>query len=692
MASLLDVVETDDARPLPSSGPAPRRVLPGDPVQRVGWTLAALTVVFLGLRLWAGSPLYAAANVTGVALTLGGLLACAGAWTLRGPWARRAQVALVALWAVGLAGFGLLYITGQPGYGTDALAFNQRAAELLLDGVNPYAVSLADSLDRFLVPEQYHTWLLDGGAVERLSYPALSFLVYVPGLLLGGGMQLAFAVNVAAWIATVALLFVLLPARLRWAALVLGTLTSFVDFALGGVTDMVFLPFLVLAVWRWDRFGDPAERSWARWAGPVALGLAMCVKQTPWFALPLLLVGVAFEAHRRDPVGWWQTPARYGATVAAVFAAVNLPFVVWAPADALGGMLTPFLEPTVPAGQGIIALALFQGLGGQLALFKLAGLAAVPLAVGAFALGYRWLKPALLPLVALVFFWSTRSFASYLIDLLPAALVAGATVRAAPASATLGRLRGVGRVAVGATALVFAAAVLLALRSPQPLQLAVVDVQTTGQQQSVRQITVEVRNVSGTVLRPTFSVLAGQYLSRAWLPDGDVAVAPGASRRITLRAPNQQAMPSLEGGWTVTAFTRGPDALSSSSNVPAVTDRLTIGPSTINRPVAVGTPFTLDVQLRDRLGAPRRQAGVPVSLGQVIYTQDGILGGETRIAGRPIGQSPVTVATDVRGVARFVIVGETADEAPTWFQAWIDPDDAPPHAYSGQLAVRFVER
>ncbi len=53
--------------------------------------------------------------------------------------------------------------------------------------------------------------------------------------------------------------------------------TTYTDYLLGGVTDSLYLPFVLLAVWRWDRYRDPDERGTARWAGPLALGAAMAV-------------------------------------------------------------------------------------------------------------------------------------------------------------------------------------------------------------------------------------------------------------------------------------------------------------------------------------------------------------------------------------------------------------------------------
>ena len=112
----------------------------------------------------------------------------------------------------------------------------------------------------------------------------------------------------------------------------------------------------MLAVWRWDRYGGGRTLGLPAWIGPVALGLACSIKQGPWFCVPFLMVGVALEARRagRSP---FRCGARYGATVVAVFAAVNLPFIIWNPSSWLHGTLTPFIEPLVADGQGLVSLA-----------------------------------------------------------------------------------------------------------------------------------------------------------------------------------------------------------------------------------------------------------------------------------------------------------------------------------------------
>ena len=135
----------------------------------------------------------------------------------------------------------------------------------------------------------------------------------------------------------------------------------------------MFLPFLVMAVWRWDRYGRPSEPGLARWIGPISLGVACAIKQTPWFAVPMLVTGVFLEARLRGcaPI---RLCLRYLLTVLAVFAAVNLPFLAWHPGAWLHGTLIPLTGGLVADGQGLVTLATHGLTGGvNLKMLSLAG-------------------------------------------------------------------------------------------------------------------------------------------------------------------------------------------------------------------------------------------------------------------------------------------------------------------------------
>ena len=242
-------------------------------------------------------------------------------------------------------------------YTTDSGAFNQVAAHLLVHGSNPYTSSLASASNLLQTPVDYWTYTAAGGHVTAVSYPAGSFLMEVPALLLGFHHQIVDWMDLLAWLVTGALIFVLLPSSLRWVGPLLVAVPIYADVFGSGGTDAAFLPFLVLAVWRWDRFCAGRGAGLARWVGPIALGLACSIKQTPWFCVPFLAVGLFLEARAsgRRPV---PIVAGYLAIVAGVFVAVNLPFIIWQPAAWARGTVLPFDRPLVADGQGLVTLAL----------------------------------------------------------------------------------------------------------------------------------------------------------------------------------------------------------------------------------------------------------------------------------------------------------------------------------------------
>ena len=163
--------------------------------------------------------------------------------------------------------------------------------------------------------------------------------------------------------------------------------------------------------------------------GPVALGVACSIKQTPWFCLPFLVLGLWIEA-RQDGRPPGRVVLRYLAIVVSVFAAVNLPFILWEPAAWARGTLLPFLTPLIPDGQGLVTLALHGvARGVSLPLLTVASGALVLLTLLlAFVVWYPAMKRIWMLVLPVIFFVAPRSLSTYLLDLLPAALVAAVSV------------------------------------------------------------------------------------------------------------------------------------------------------------------------------------------------------------------------------------------------------------------------
>jgi hypothetical protein len=323
-------------------------------------------------------------------------------------------------------------------YHNDAIALNECAARLVLQGRDPYlSLDIFDcyarlgigadrttplKLGEFAKVAVYPTddqldaaWDLrarEGGSgnvefVSRPSYPALSFLLIVPFVALGWDANRLYLLCL---LAAMALVVLRTPIGMRPFMLtaVLGA-ASLAAFTVGGSADPLYaLPLAASWLWR--------ERRWSA----LAYGIAAATKQLAWFFAPFYLIAVV-------TMHGWREGLRRAGIAAAVFVATNLPFVVAHPGDWLEGVTTPISDPMFPRGAGIIFLGTNGGLpllpsGVYLALEALCGLACL-----AVAWRSRRSSPELGVVLALVpLFFASRSLFSYffLIPLFAAAAVA----------------------------------------------------------------------------------------------------------------------------------------------------------------------------------------------------------------------------------------------------------------------------
>jgi uncharacterized membrane protein len=696
-----DLTDFQSRRPLP---PVPRsvrnlRVHTDNTGTRMGWTVASLLLLTLGVQAWGSSYLFAGAAFAGVAMVPLALFAMVRCWTTEDGAGSWVQGSVVAGTVVYVALATVQGIINAPFYGTDAVAFGQYAAELAAKGQNPYSASMLPSLLQYHVPFIYNTHFLDGHAMAQMSYPAGNFIMYMPFALLGWTTQMAVVVDVAFWIISGVMLWRLLPNSTRFAAPIVMGAPIYLSFAIGGVNDTLYMPFLLLAVWRWDRYADSDERGPARWLGPIAIGLAMAIKQTPWFVFPFLLIGIVLEARGPDGIRW-RTPIRYALIAGGVFFAINAPWIMMDPVAWYNGSIAPLTAAFIPQGQGLINLSLAAGLGGgNLGYYTLAGAAWVLLCLLAMMLRYGQMKRVWMILIIGSFFFTPRSFGNYLMMMLPAALVAAATVRpvtemwAAPMASRFRRPASGLLIAALAGSL---GAAVLAVVAPSPLAMTVQSLHTNGQKMSVLDVTVAITNRTDSTLTPHFTINSNGYPTNFWYPQGSTSgntsttLAPHATQTVTLHAPDTSSMPGVNSPFQVFAYTQGPNAISSTSPYVPTPTSVTLTPTAFDKPIAVGTPVQITAQLTDRIGRNVRKAGVRLSLGQVIYAEAGLLGGESSINGKPQGASPGFAVTDANGAATFTVVGKQARNDPTYFQSWITGDEhGAPSGYSSIVSVQF---
>lgn len=281
-------------------------------------------------------------------------------------WAVVCVMALVGIsW---LAAVPRAHASDWTPYHNDAIALNECAARLYLDGRDPYAAldiftcyaRLGLGPDR-TTPLRQGLFARDGvyptddeldavwasrshastAQVEfesKPSYPALSFVLIAPFVALGIDTNIVY---ILCLVAAMGLVLLRAPASLR-PFLFTGLLgaASLAAFTVSGSADLLFAVPLVLS-WLWR------ER---RWSG-LAFGVACAIKQIAWFFAPFYIIT---DLTRYG----WRHAARRSAEAGAVFALSNLPFVLDDAGAWLRGVSAPLADPMFPRGAGLIFLAI----------------------------------------------------------------------------------------------------------------------------------------------------------------------------------------------------------------------------------------------------------------------------------------------------------------------------------------------
>lgn len=256
----------------------------------------------------------------------------------------------IAWLAVACLGFWIFaaFLT-QPQYrqfGTDAILFGQYGADLVLDGVNPYAHSMAPAFDRYAIDLRYVTYRIDGSIVYSYSYPGGSILLFTFAEVIG-------LPNIN-WLSLVVLGFttayLVAEADGPWKFASIGIIIAcqeYVMFSSGGVFDIMYVfPLLIgMKYWKMESYHRAA----------FAVGFAFSVKQIPWLIGPFVAIWI-YKRHSdlsalREHV---TTTLGYGF---AGFLLPNLPFLTH-PGAWLKGVVTPVAGGAPLTSQGVTLTSL----------------------------------------------------------------------------------------------------------------------------------------------------------------------------------------------------------------------------------------------------------------------------------------------------------------------------------------------
>ncbi|HUQ17932.1 MAG TPA: hypothetical protein VM070_09110 [Candidatus Saccharimonadales bacterium] len=309
-------------------------------------------------------------------------------------------------------------------YHNDAIALNECAARLLLEGRDPYTdLRLFPCFEALGIGGDRTTPLQRGlfaavpvypsddeidmawsaraadpsGNVEfegRLSYPSLSVVLIAPWVALGWDSNVLYLLCL---LGAMGLIVAKAPAGLRPFALTgLFAAACLEAFTVGGSADLLYaLPLVAAWIWR--------ERGWSG----LLLGLAVATKQIAWFFVPFYLIAVVA---RQGP----RVAAQRAVASLGIFVLANLPFVLHDGGAWLAGVLAPLTAPSFPRGAGLIFLAT----NGVLPLWPSAVYAALEAAAGVAVLVVAWRtrhsSPELgVALAVLPLFLARRSLFSY---------------------------------------------------------------------------------------------------------------------------------------------------------------------------------------------------------------------------------------------------------------------------------------
>jgi uncharacterized membrane protein len=312
-----------------------------------------------------------------------------------------------------------------PAYSNDGTSLDTNAAQLLLEGKNPYTDSnILDVVRRFNIEPGWTTPLREGQFAGRLdypsivdfrstfdtalkaqkapefesrvSYPALAFLTLVPFALLKMTNVLPFyllSYILLVWIAWKVTRNELKP----WLLLLALANIPMLSAAMSGNLDIFYILLLVLAWLLREK----------RWPSVLFLGLALASKQLAWFFVPFYLILIWRQHGPREALG-------RVLIAGGVALAINLPFIIWNPVAWLNGVLAPIADPMFPLGVGIVNLSSYHLLPYLPSWFYLS------LEAGAMAvmLAYYWricraCPEAAMLLATLPLFLAWRSLPSY---------------------------------------------------------------------------------------------------------------------------------------------------------------------------------------------------------------------------------------------------------------------------------------
>ena len=243
------------------------------------------------------------------------------------------------------------------------------------------------------------TPLTTGGYVNSLTYPALSFLIFIPAVVF---KLKAAAIMLPALIAPMVIVWYRAWSRKQWL-----------------LSSYVLLPFLSLLLYQYQGGSADTDALWASLlmlsyfalprnkASGLLFGLSLSVKQLPVLVVPFFLYFLYREYGLKRMIIWF-------ALAMAAFLAINGYFILQSPGYWFSSMLSNEFAPLIGIGFGIPQIS-FAGIFPIPSIFFTIVMAYLLLAFLALYIArYRDMKYALFTFPILIFMFNYRLFSQYL--------------------------------------------------------------------------------------------------------------------------------------------------------------------------------------------------------------------------------------------------------------------------------------
>ncbi len=231
-----------------------------------------------------------------------------------------------------------------PKFGTDEISFDYYSAYIFLKGVDPYNIVISPAVLKSLgINPMFYTPLSTGGIADKFSYPALSFLIFIPAVLLK--IPPGIIVSFFAFIVIFILFKFLKKNNLSYIFIFIAAIVIFnpllYQYALGGITGYIWLSFLMASYYFFTENKNIMSG--------IFFGLSLSSKQFGAY----IIIPFIYMIYREYGI---KNAIKFTVSTIIIFLGFNLPFILLSPMNYIHAIISPLTESLIGIGSGFSQL------------------------------------------------------------------------------------------------------------------------------------------------------------------------------------------------------------------------------------------------------------------------------------------------------------------------------------------------